>query len=98
MRRRECRLSPWHEEDALGFYRRFGLFSSCKFSGSVLLKTNLEWMKDCLATKSKGAVAGSNSTESKVFDHDRREGGCGSSINPKGNCASRKLIASGTPP
>ena len=31
-----------------------------------------------------------------VFDHDRREGGCGSSIHPKGNCASRKLIASGT--
>jgi hypothetical protein len=35
---------------------------------------------------SKGAVAGSNSMESKVFDYDRREDGCGSSINPKGNC------------
>jgi len=34
---------------------------------------------------------------SAVFDHDRREGGCGSSINPKGNCASSKLVASGTP-
>jgi hypothetical protein len=28
----------------------------------------------------------------------RGEGGCGSSINPKSNCASRKLIASGTSP
>jgi hypothetical protein len=33
-----------------------------------------------------------------VSDHDQREGGCGSSINPKGNCASRKLIARGTSP
>jgi hypothetical protein len=51
-----------------------------------------------LTTKSKGAVAGSKSTESKVFDHNQREGECGSSTSPKGNCASRKLIASGTPP
>jgi hypothetical protein len=41
-------------------------------------------LKDCLATNSKGAVAGSNSTESKVFDHSRREDKCGSSINSKG--------------
>jgi hypothetical protein len=33
---------------------------------------------------------------SKVFDHDRREDGCGSSTNSKGNCASRKRVASGT--
>ena len=78
--------------------RRKCLILNDTFSGSVLLKTNLQWTKDCLARKSKGAVAGSNSTESKVFDHDRREGVCGSSINTKGNCASRKLIASGTSP
>jgi hypothetical protein len=47
-------------------------------------------MKGGLAVNSKGAVAGSISTESKVFDHDRREDGCGSSINPKRNCAPRK--------
>jgi len=34
---------------------------------------------------------------SVVFDHDRREGGCGSSTNPKDNCVSRELVASGAP-
>ena len=42
----------------------FGLFFIIAHSLEVfLLKTNLEWMKDRLATKSKGAVAGSNSSE-----------------------------------
>ena len=63
-------------------------------------ESNLEWGLAVLQQRanSKGAVAGSDFTESKVFNHDRREDGCGFSISPKGNSASRKLIASGPSP
>ena len=65
---------------------------------SILLKTNFEWMKDYLTMNPKAPwLAGTPSWRCTVFDHDRRdELDVAPAFDFKGNCASRKLIASGT--